>query len=446
MLQLGKETVKNSIKKETIFLDPRYLDVKYIKTGDGIDFSTPTKPKVAPYRAFKYEKPDVFDRVKALQYRRLNPANIESLTSGLNELRKNSGLDMSPFTITEMTKFIGVDQEEDEKIALTAYFKGSYGLTSLDASTSVQKSLHEKCQTVYSLLEHSGEAERLEASEKDWIQVDRKYVTDILEKTEKDEEALMLFIRRYGTHYISSIKYGLRIGVQGKVESTESSVGVKVEAAFKTAFGSLSASAGARAEHQKQLSDLKVDLLLEATSGGRKDKGLLSFQGFEKISDFLEKVNTGEIEFTVAPIELVLKSYWPTLDNEWGKMRSILNPYQTKPLDFPDDMYGLPKGSIIAWKPTEEYLEIDGDEIEIICPDGWEICNGENGTPNLVNLFIRGADKDTLDTKGGTTTHTHRILGEGGVVASGRTYTKVTDVSVEENLPPYYSLIYIVKT
>jgi hypothetical protein len=35
-------------------------------------------------------------------------------------------------------------------------------------------------------------------------------------------------------------------------------------------------------------------------------------------------------------------------------------------------------------------------------PDGWAICNGSNGTPDLRNKFIVGAGTDyTLNTSGG---------------------------------------------
>jgi hypothetical protein len=55
----------------------------------------------------------------------------------------------------------------------------------------------------------------------------------------------------------------------------------------------------------------------------------------------------------------------------------------------------LPVGTIIAW------------ENETI-PDGWQICDGSNGTPDLKDKFIRGAsiDGDVRGT-GGASTHYH---------------------------------------
>lgn len=55
----------------------------------------------------------------------------------------------------------------------------------------------------------------------------------------------------------------------------------------------------------------------------------------------------------------------------------------------------LPIGSIILWTSTN-------------IPDGWQVCNGTNGTPNLIDKFVRGANNDTdLLGTGGADTHVH---------------------------------------
>ena len=58
-------------------------------------------------------------------------------------------------------------------------------------------------------------------------------------------------------------------------------------------------------------------------------------------------------------------------------------------------MMNLPVGSIILWA-------------EAAIPEGWQVCNGTNGTPNLVGRFPRGASSDSdLLTTGGSATHVH---------------------------------------
>jgi hypothetical protein len=43
-------------------------------------------------------------------------------------------------------------------------------------------------------------------------------------------------------------------------------------------------------------------------------------------------------------------------------------------------------------------------------PDGWAVCDGTNGTPNMVNRFLRGAPagQDPGST-GGSNSHSHTV-------------------------------------
>lgn len=133
----------------------------------------------------------------------------------------------------------------------------------------------------------------------------------------------------------------------------------------------------------------------------------------------------------------------------------------------------VPIGIIVAWNgPIEEI------------PDGWYLCNGENGTPNLIDRFIMGttqAEKMNLTYDGGT--HTHSVYSAGshthtvsssshkhdvdmsadgyGPNANGDYYTDYAmnhshDISssggshthtviAEKPLPSYYKLAFIMK-
>lgn len=52
-------------------------------------------------------------------------------------------------------------------------------------------------------------------------------------------------------------------------------------------------------------------------------------------------------------------------------------------------------GQIIAWRLAQ-------------IPEGWRICDGTNGTPNLIGRFIRGASADgQLGMVSGADTHTN---------------------------------------
>ena len=84
----------------------------------------------------------------------------------------------------------------------------------------------------------------------------------------------------------------------------------------------------------------------------------------------------------------------------------------------------LPSGSIIIWT---------GSTI----PDGWAICNGENGTPDLRNRFLVGA----LGSTGGSKT----ISTNGNYYGVGSSYSYVLTSVSEENRPPYRTVYFIMK-
>jgi microcystin-dependent protein len=131
----------------------------------------------------------------------------------------------------------------------------------------------------------------------------------------------------------------------------------------------------------------------------------------------------------------------------------------------------MPIGSIIMWSGTS-------------IPTGWALCDGNNGTPNLLNKFIRGTDLDGVGATGGSDdavvvshghsftgtamgTHKHTSLikttvwGRGeytdlsnsteGDTSSDSAGTPSGTISTEgvdgtgKNIPAYYALCYIMK-
>jgi hypothetical protein len=100
-------------------------------------------------------------------------------------------------------------------------------------------------------------------------------------------------------------------------------------------------------------------------------------------------------------------------------------------------------------------------------PAGWQLCDGTNSTPDLRNRFVVGAGGNyAVDSTGGAASHMHTIDSEsshthsipwdaGMHLSAGTDYRKptTTDIgsahthteSTESNLPPFYSLCYIMK-
>lgn len=111
----------------------------------------------------------------------------------------------------------------------------------------------------------------------------------------------------------------------------------------------------------------------------------------------------------------------------------------------------VPSGGIIIWS---------GSLVTI--PNKFVLCDGNNGTPDLRDKFVIGAEGAyAVDASGGNTTHTHDFTGSGHnhALASGEGVAAGINLSAStgsqsgtgttnpgSSLPPYYALCYIMKT
>lgn len=81
----------------------------------------------------------------------------------------------------------------------------------------------------------------------------------------------------------------------------------------------------------------------------------------------------------------------------------------------------FPIGTIIAWE-------------NLAIPSGWVICDGNNGTPNLISQFILGAAADgEVRATGGASTHTHTNPNTGSVAAHDHGGSKAATVGGGDN-------------
>ena len=124
-----------------------------------------------------------------------------------------------------------------------------------------------------------------------------------------------------------------------------------------------------------------------------------------------------------------------------------------------NDVPGVPSGCILLWSGASNAI-----------PSGYVLCDGNNSTPNLQDIFIVGAGNTyAVEATGGSkdatlVSHTHNLLynhgsfgGSSGAVTprsgnspvtpgiSGRVSTEGSSAT-DANLPPYFALCYIMKT
>lgn len=111
----------------------------------------------------------------------------------------------------------------------------------------------------------------------------------------------------------------------------------------------------------------------------------------------------------------------------------------------------IPSGGILIWSGAIGAI-----------PNGFVLCDGNNGTPDLRTRFVIGAGGAFgVDATGGASTHDHdftsdghnHTLGGGGDLSPGSgisaTSSTVPDTGTTDpgnHLPPYYALAYIMKT
>lgn len=108
------------------------------------------------------------------------------------------------------------------------------------------------------------------------------------------------------------------------------------------------------------------------------------------------------------------------------------------------------QGMIVMWSGTLDDV-----------PDGWQLCNGDNGSPDLEYRFIRVANPIRLPhTTGGYLSHRHTVidpghnheLNSGSHFGPGAVYdneTKMEDTGITlgyfDSRPPFYTLAFIMK-
>ncbi len=410
-------------------LDPRYINTPQINLGDGVDLHDPIHPIKSTYSAFKPEGAEVAD----------------TGTQGTGVIKARD-------IINETMAFKEKLEAKEESDVLSQYFKASYGLASVNQSYEAASKQKSSYHTVYALLEHTGESASLSAREIIW---QRNPESEMEGDPVRDQE---LFLARYGSHYVDAIRYGLRIGIQGKVSKFSTEDTSTLSAAFRVTYGGFSVDAGVRKQHQAELDKMGVEILFEATSGGRSDGGLVVVRDFEGINRLLDDIGAGNIRFSVAPIEITLKPYWPTLRREWKNARSILDPDE-KQFKVPTANFGVPKGTILPWYPTGEFifgLDSESEKTTILAPDGWAICDGQMGTPDLRGRFIRGTNEySDAGNPGGAKQHSHGCTDKPSRTqtihsGAGRQHTMPVsehthDMSEAEHLPEFIWVVYIMK-
>lgn len=139
------------------------------------------------------------------------------------------------------------------------------------------------------------------------------------------------------------------------------------------------------------------------------------------------------------------------------------NTHANKPSETAQSAFvnSVPIGTVLAWIPTDKMPNP---------PKGWKVCDGTNGTPNLEGRFLVGVRHLNKTKKIGgrrdiplqashnhgratTSVNSNRITYSRGDNNNGVWFNHSHGIRSEgthnhggENRPPYYTVIYIIKT
>lgn len=91
----------------------------------------------------------------------------------------------------------------------------------------------------------------------------------------------------------------------------------------------------------------------------------------------------------------------------------------------------VPPGVIVAWSGVLASI-----------PSGWLLCDGNNGTPNLIDRFLQGIT--TAATNPGTTGGSHTKTVGGNWTAAGDSTTRAPGFTIDIR-PKYYEVAWIMK-
>lgn len=392
--------------------------------GDGLDMSNPDRPVGRPLRAFP--------KFQAL---------VEAAALDGQDIANSDVIDGTNSSYVE-----NISVAEESRI-LFINFSASYGFSNASAAYSEAYSRKDTHKTVYVLLDNLRTGPALAGQDLTWKSAPAS------EKLATLEERLTQLVEDYGSHYIAAVNYGFRIAIRASLSETDEERRKAFSIAIQAEFGALSAAGGASAEQKSMLKTSSVEIRAVVNSGGLSPPHATVLFGYEQVLQFLVQLRAGSISVKRAPISVNVNSYRHTLSS-YPKTREAAEPFNGHLVTAP---FGVPRGTVLPWVPQQNDLRTDNGVVSWKPPEGWVLCDGTQGTPNLINRFIRGA-MNTDQTAGGQENHTHQVDLAGairspesntpmvyGLNAPQMWHTHLATVSSVSNMPPFVSLLYIMK-
>jgi len=383
-----------NISRDHYTVDPGFISEGMLMPGDGLDMSEPGAPK-----------------------RRAGRQPLDLV------MPKRMAGGTEDYTLTESFRLEEATSAKSEAKILSAYFQGSYGFVSGEAALDQAREERSSSRSIYAVLEAKGEVRDIQVYLDGKPLAWRQDAKPTFEGTDVDEATMRRqFLLDYGSHYVSAITYGYRVAIRGKMSQTAASSETKIKAAFKAAFVAGSAEGGISADDRQTLSSSNLELVFAATSGGLYEEGERRpgiLTNLDEILEMLKDMKSGKIRIHAAPLRATARTYWNLLPADFKRSRALLADHGDAPI--PEPFFGVPQGTVIPWSPPDSAIRTDnvGNE-HIVAPDGWALCDGEDGTPDLRNRFVLGTtDPKVVGSLAGSASHAHPNVSTGQPAKGG---------------------------
>jgi hypothetical protein len=259
-----------------------------------------------------------------------------------------------------------------------------------------------------------------------------------------DDERTYLFLQQYGSHFIQKISYGYDITFEASVRRDSYARESDFKASLQAAYGAFSGGGSVSLTETEKLVNAGVQIQGRVISGGFDPDVPRIFNSVQSLFEFLKKLENQTIKLNRGIYKLFLQSYFSKL-TIYPNTQRLFSPFF---FSRPKSDNGVPVGTIISYSPpnpiTQAEAAMHGADYWV--PDGWALCNGANGTPDLMNRFIMGCGVDGMGSTGGSRSHNHRLELRANVeYIDSQVSKKGTLMHDAEHLPPFVKLVYLMK-
>lgn len=360
-------------------------------------------------------------------------------------------------------EIIKAQSVEEEMFKFSLHFSGNYGIVSGSLDYTKTEKHFNQNDIFYLTFEGVSNAETIKTISE--LEVTKNPKSEEIEDFEK---RFRVFNSHHGSHFVRTIYYGSRFVIRAVCNKEEKQLSEKLELALKAIGSGWSAEGKMSSEHIKTLRNSKVEVSISiqgklCSTTNELSTPIFRVIDYDTVFTLIEEIREGKAKIISCPIKCELESYKYYL-SEFPKCEELFySPIKSTIAKAP---YGVPSGTIIAWLPSIENCSIDnatGKVLEIYPPEGWSICD-KNSLYNLDGQFLRGVSSfDRIAKFEGNPNHIHTVTGETTEEYKGhwdgaegadngaarnwnhRHYIDNLPTSTAENIPPNFTVIYIIK-